>query len=136
MCYVYHEGHLLENIFIEETCRVEKKNFFKKAKQISGFHKTAEFLEQLRQSHVFNTQLSELTYLSPSPVSVQALSQSKPCLSPSPVSVQTLSQSKPYLSPSPISVQALSQSKPYVAVTPYQPCNNEVRELQKITHVR
>jgi len=29
----------------------------------------------------------------------------------------------------------LSECKPCVAVTPYQPCNNEVRKLQKITYV-
>ena len=45
----------------------EQKKLKKKLKQISEFHKTAEFLEQLRQSHIFNTHLSELTYLNPSP---------------------------------------------------------------------
>jgi hypothetical protein len=49
--------------------RVEnKKKIIKKLQHISGFHKTAEFLEQQRESHVFNTHLSELTYLNPSPV--------------------------------------------------------------------
>jgi len=68
MCHVYNEVHLLENILTEETCGVENKNKFKKLKQISGLHKTAEFLEQLRKSRVFNTHLSERTCLNPSPV--------------------------------------------------------------------